>query len=310
MKPNGYTRLRQIALAAALALMALLLIGAQSGQQRRFSSPAKAAAAMIRATQYGDMEELAMILGPDSKEFLSSGDPVADRNDRERVVRKYEEMNRLVIEPDESVVLYLGAENWPFPIPLTEKNGVWFFDTARGKEEILFRRIGRNENGTLDTLASLVEAQKEYASKARDGRPPQYAQKLLSDKGRQNGLYWETREGEPSSPIGSLVVEARDEGYGKPSAGAPVPFHGYVYRMLTSQGKDAPGGAMSYIVNGAMTRGFAFIAYPANYRNSGVMTFIVGKDGVIFQKDLGPDTTHVAGAITAFDPDKTWEIAE
>jgi hypothetical protein len=190
-----------------------------------------------------------------------------------------------------------------------EKNNVWFFDTVKGKQEILFRRIGRNETFTIGTLRSLVDAQTEYAVTTHDqDNTKQYAQKILSDEGKHNGLYWKTGPGEPESPIGPLIAQATREGYGK--GAKAIPFHGYYYRILTSQGKDAHGGAMSYMTDGKLTKGFAFIAYPAEYRNSGVMTFIVGKDGQVYQKDLGNNTAKIASSMTDFDPDKTWSVAE
>jgi len=282
---------------------------AQQPSQRTFDSPGKAAAALFDAAKSGDTTALMQIFGPQSKELLSSGDPVADKNNREQIVKKYEEMHRLVVEPDKTVSLYIGSENWPFPIPLVEKNGVWFFDTAKGKKEVLFRRIGRNETFTINTLQSLVDAEKEYAGTTHgQSNVKQYAPKILSDEGKHNGLYWKAAPGEPVSPIGPLIAQATREGYEK--SGNPVPFHGYYYRVLTSQGKDALGGAMSYMTDGKLTKGVAFLAYPAEYRNSGVMTFIVGMDGLVFQKDLGPNTATMAANIKEFNPDKTWSVAE
>lgn len=310
MKFVGNSRFQSALLITALLGWTLVSVSAQHPSQKTFDSPAKAADALFVAVTARDTDAVLGIFGPDMKEILSSGDPVADRNDRERFLEEYGEMHRLVVEPDNTVALYLGAENWPFPIPLVEKNGVWFFDTAKGKEEILFRRIGRNEHATIDTMKSLVDAQKEYAAKPHDGgQSKQYAQQFLSDEGKQNGLYWKTDEDQPQSPIGPLIADATRQGYRKTS-GDPIPFHGYIYRMLQGQGKNAPGGAMSYVQNGKMVRGFAFVAYPAEYRNSGVMTFIVGSDGRVYQKNLGPDTARIASGMAAFDPDKTWQKVE
>jgi hypothetical protein len=284
-------------------------LAAQQPSQRTFDSPGQAVVAMVTAAKAGDTSALMQIFGPQAKDLLSSGDQVADKNDRERIVKKYQEMNRLVVEPDKSVMLYIGAENWPFPIPLVNKKGAWSFDTAAGKKEILFRRIGRNENATIVALQSLVTAQKEYASQPRDGAAvKQYAQKLLSDEGRHNGLFWKPAEGEPQSPIGPLIADAASEGYKKKEG--TTPFHGYIYRSLQKQGKDAPDGVMDYMSGGMMTGGFAFLAYPAEYRNSGVMTFMVGRDGRVYQKDLGPNTAKIAADMTAYNPDKSWLIAE
>jgi len=296
-----------ITLFIAVVLVTLSVPAALPASQQTFASPAEAVQALVSAAKRNDTEQVKRILGPEAS-LLSSGDPVADKNDRDRVLKKYEEMNRLVVEPDKSVMLYVGAENWPFPIPLVEKNGVWSFDTNAGKKEILFRRIGRNEFATIDTLNALVEAQKEYASSPRDG-VKQYAQKFLSDEGRHNGLFWKSAPGEPQSPIGPLIVNAAGEGYSKSKEG-PTAFHGYIYRIIQAQGNSAPGGAMNYMSNGNMTRGFAILAYPVKYRNSGVMTFIVGSDGKVYQKDLGPRTSAIAKAMKQYNPDRTWTLAE
>lgn len=312
---------RQFAVRRFVTLLGLMILVAslsftvqdaaaqQAASQRTFDSPDKAVAALFDAAKSGDTNALAQIFGPESKELLASGDPVADKENRELIVKKYEEMHRLVTEPDKSVVLYIGAENWPFPIPIEKKNNVWFFDTAKGKQEVLFRRIGRNETFTIGTLQSLVDAQAEYLAETHDqDSTKQYAQKILSDEGKHNGLYWKAAPGEPASPIGPLIAQATKEGYEKGTKSAP--FHGYYYRILTSQGKDAPGGAMNYVTGGKLTKGFAFVAYPAEYRNSGVMTFIVGKNGQVYQKDLGKDTAKIASSMTSFNPDKTWSVAE
>jgi len=303
------TLLGLMILAASFASFTVQHAAAQQASQRTFDSPGKAAAAMFDAARAADVNALTQIFGPESRELLASGDPVADKDGRELVVKKYEEMHRFVTEPDKSVILYIGAENWPFPIPIVQKNNVWFFDTAKGKKEVLFRRIGRNESFTIGTLQSLVDAQEEYAATTHDqDSTKQYAQKILSDEGKHNGLYWKTGPGEPASPIGPLVAEATREGYTRQTKSAP--FHGYYYRALTSQGKSARGGAMSYMTDGNLTKGFAFIAYPAEYRNSGVMTFIVGKDGQVYQKDLGTNTASIAASMKEFNPDKTWSVTE
>jgi hypothetical protein len=254
------------------------------------------------------MKALNSILGPDAAQILSSGDPVADNNARDTFVRRYEQMHRLAYDDQGRVILYIGAENWPAPIPLVKKDSGWVFDTAAGKEELLNRRVGRNELFTIDVLEDLADAQDEYASEARDGGSlGEYAQKILSDPGKHNGLYWVSAEGEPESPIGPLVASATAEGYQKGDAGTPLPFHGYYYKVLTKQGTNAPGGAKNYVVDGKMTNGYAFLAYPAEYRASGVMTFMINQKGVIVQKDLGPDTAKVANEIAEFNPDKTWQ---
>ena len=319
LMPNffNYSRVRILRARPAVALSALLLAclfvlpfaaAEETATQQVFASPDAAASALVAAGKADDTKTLSSILGPDADQVLSSGDPVADKNARDDFMRRYQEMHRLEYDDQGRVLLYVGAENWPVPIPLIKKNGGWVFDTAAGKEELLYRRIGRNELFTIKVLEDLADAQAEYASEARDGEGPgQFAQKILSDPGKRNGLYWETSEGQPESPIGPLVASASAEGYKKDNGGKPIPFHGYYYQVLTRQGKNAPGGAMNYLVNGEMTKGFAFLAYPAEYRASGVMTFMINQDGIIVQKDLGPETAKLASAIAEYNPDKTWQ---
>jgi hypothetical protein len=215
-------------------------------------------------------------------------------------------MHRFVKEPDGSVTLYIGAENSPTPIPLEMKEKLWFFDGQAGKKEILFRRIGRNELSAIRVCEELVAAQKEYFAMQHN----EYARQIFSDGGQHNGLYWEVSDGEPQSPIGPLVASAVADGYVKDKAGPPTPYHGYLFHVLTRRGKYAPGGAKSYIVNGKMTDGFAFVAYPAEYRSSGVMTFIVNQDGVVYQKDLGRKTNALGKAMQEYSPDSGWRKAE
>jgi hypothetical protein len=202
--------------------------------------------------------------------------------------------------------LYIGAHNWPWPIPLVNKGNSWYFDTEAGKKEILYRRIGRNEMSTTRVCQELVAAEKEYYAMQHD----EYAQKIFSDEGQHNGLYWKVTGNEPQSPIGPLVAAAVAEGYAKGQAGPPTPYHGYLYHVLTSQGRNAPGDAKNYIVNGKMTEGFAFVAYPAEYRSSGVMTFIVNQDGVVYQKDLGNKTEVLGKAMKEYNPGSGWQKAE
>ncbi|HEY6420513.1 MAG TPA: DUF2950 domain-containing protein [Candidatus Binataceae bacterium] len=314
---SNYSRVRNSRARLAVALSALLSAclfvssfasAEATAAQQVFPSPAAAASALVAAGKADDMKTLSYILGPDADQVLSSGDPVADNNARNDFVRRYQEMHRLAYDDQGRVILYIGAENWPVPIPLVKKNGGWVFDTAAGKEELLYRRVGRNELFTINVLEDLADAQAEYASEARDGEGTgQFAQKILSDTGKRNGLYWAAAEGQAESPIGPLVASATAEGYRRNSGGNPIPFHGYYYKVLTRQGKNAPGGARSYLVNGKMTKGFAFLAYPAEYRASGVMTFMINQDGVIVQKDLGPDTAKLASEIAEFNPDKTWQ---
>jgi hypothetical protein len=302
-----------LGLAGLLALTFGLLASPAAAQQQgqeTFASPGEATQAMIAATKAGNTDALLQIFGPDGKELIFSGDPVADKNSREHVVQKYEQMHRLVREPDDTVAAYMGAENWPFPIPLVKKGNAWYFDTAAGKQEVLYRRIGRNELDTMDVLNALVDGQKEYSSQAHDGDTTKhYALKIVSDPGKHNGLYWKAAAGEPQSPIGPLIADAVAAGYTK-REGGPTPFHGYIYRHLDGQGKDAPGGAKSYMVDGKATGGFALLAYPVEYRNSGVMTFIVDQDGIVYQKDLGPETAKIAASMTQYNPDSSWQKAD
>jgi hypothetical protein len=307
-----YSKVRSALVLTALLLGCLLFprfaTADETNTQQVFPSPRAAVNALVAADKADDMKTLSSILGPDADQVLSSGDPVADKNARDDFVRRYQEMHRLAYDDQGRVILYIGAGNWPVPIPLVKQNSGWVFDTAAGKDELLFRRIGRNELFTIKVLEDLADAQAEYASEARDGESTgHFARKILSDSGKQNGLYWEGAEGQPESPIGPLIASAAAEGYKKGSSGNPTPFHGYYYKILTKQGPNAPGGAKNYLVDGKMTKGFAFLAYPAEYRASGVMTFMINQDGVIVQKDLGPDTAQSASAIAGYNPDKSWQ---
>jgi hypothetical protein len=259
----------------------------------------------VSAARSNDEKAMLAILGPDAKKIVSSGDDTEDANNRAKFVQRYDQMHRLMKEPDGTVVLYIGAENWPTPIPIASKGKSWFFDTEAGRKEILYRRIGQNEISTMRVCQELVAAEKEYYAAHHE-----YAQKLFSDEGQQNGLYWKANEGEPQSPIGPLVAAAVSQGYVAPRDGAAVPYRGYFYRILTAQGKDAPGGAKSYVADGKMTHGFAFVAYPAEYRSSGVTTFIVNETGVVYEKDLGKRTDVIARAIKMYDPDHGWRKSE
>jgi hypothetical protein len=276
--------------------------------QQTFDSPEAAVNALVTAAEAGDMKTLSSILGSNADPILSSGDPVADKNARDNLAAKYREMHRIAYDAQGRVILYLGAENWPLPIPLIKKDSAWMFDTSSGAAELLYRRIGRNELYTISVLHELARAQEEYADEAPDGGSiKQFAQKIHSDPGTRDGLYWAVANGEPESPIGPLIASATAEGYNTSNGGNPVPFHGYYYRILSQQGVHAPGGAKNYLVNGKMTRGFAFLAFPAEYRSSGVMTFMINQDGVVVQKDLGAKTGQVASELIAFNPDKTWD---
>jgi hypothetical protein len=280
---------------------------AQQPGERTFASPEDAGSALFAAMQaQGEQSASPMsILGPAGKDVLSSGDPLEDADARTNFVVKYQEMHRFVREPDGTVTLVVGAENWPFPISLVNNQGKWYFDTDAGKDEILFRRIGRNELAAMDACSQLVEAQKEYFSRPPTNLPKQFAQRLVSDEGQHNGLYWHGASDEFDSPINPLIAYAR-QNLPEDQVGEHFPFNGFMFRILTSQGTHAPGGAKNYIVDGRMSGGFAFVAYPVEYRSSGVMTFIVDESGTIYERDLGPNTTKLAQAMTTYDPDSTW----
>jgi hypothetical protein len=282
---------------------------AQKPGQQTFASVQDAAHALFVAMQSQDEQSPLSVLGPDAKQVLSSGDPTEDADARVGFVIRYQAMHRFVTETNGKVTLIVGAENWPFPIPLANNQGKWYFDTDAGKDEILFRRIGRNEIAAEDACEDLVEAEKEYFAYAPAGFSGQFAQKLVSTEGRHDALYWHGAYDEFDSPINALIAYARETG-STSQVGDPVPFYGYLFRILTSQGPHAPGGAKNYIVDGKMTAGFAFVAYPAGYRSSGVMTFIVDESGTIYEKDLGPDTAKLAQVMTAYDPDSTWKHTE
>ena len=284
-------------------------IFAQAPGQQTFASTEDAGRAFFAAMQApGDQAPL-RILGPAGQDVLSSGDRAEDADARSGFVVKYQEMHRFVTESNGAVTLVVGAENWPFPIPLVNNHGSWYFDTSAGKNEIIFRRIGKNEIAAMDACRSLVGAQKQYFARPPAGLPKQFAQKLVSDEGQHNGLYWHGASDESDSPIDPLIAYAR-QSLPADQVGEHVPFNGYMFRVLTGQGRHAPGGAKKYIVDGKMTAGFAFVAYPVEYRSSGVMTFIVDASGTIYQKDLGPNTTKIAQAMTDYEPDSTWHRAE
>jgi len=309
-------RLARLILCLAALWAAALIIPnsayANDNEQRVYATPQAAVDALIAAVKAGNPSSaISPVLGPDADKIISSGDKVADDNALKRFESAYDRMHRLAYDNDGRVNLYVGADDWPLPIPLVKKGKGWIFDTAAGEQELVYRRIGANELYTIDVLENLVEAQNEYAERMRGQTGvAQYAQRILSDEGKHDGLYWPAAAGEPESPIGPLIAKAVSEGYQKGQQGQPVAFHGYIYSAVKAQGKSATGGAMSYVRNGRMTRGFAFLAYPAEYRSSGVMTFIVNQEGVVTQKDLGPDTARLAPQIKTYNPDNSWRQAE
>jgi hypothetical protein len=278
-------------------------------QQKTFKSPDAAVKALMDATKAHDVKALVALFGPGSDDLISSGDDVDDARGRATFVKAYDEAHRLAKAGDTKRILYVGKDDWPMPVPIVKAGKRWRFQTEEGRQEILSRRIGKNEIGAIQTCLAIVDAQKEYAVLDRDtDQLLEYAQKFESENGKSDGLYWETAPGEPLSPLGPLVARATAEGYGK--AEQLSPYHGYSFRILNAQGENAKGGAYSYMVDGSMIGGFAIVAYPAVYRASGVKTFSVNHEGVVYEKDLGPDTAKLAVAITAFDPDNSWKKVE
>ena len=293
-----------VALAIVLALQC-----ATSGApaQKTFGSLDEAVNALVGAVRADDRKALVEILGPKGNPLVWSGDDVADRAAFQRFVAAYDRAHRLEGGGGKEV-LYVGEDDFPLPIPLVPDGPRWFWDTDAGDDEILNRRIGRNELSAIQVCLAYVDAQREYYSRGKGLL--EYAQQLESTKGKHDGLYWETRPGEPESPLGPLVAKARAAGYPLPPSGAAVPYYGYFYRVLFAEGPDAPGGPYDFVVKGHMIGGFALVAYPASYGTSGVMTFIVNQDGVVYQKDLGPKTAQLANAMNTYNPDKTWVQAE
>ena len=293
-----------------LCLMVTSAVGMAIGattRQQTFASPEEGVRALLDAAKNNDTANLLQVLGSEAQSFINTGDPVADRASRARFVQEYEEAHTLVQSGDTKVILQIGKDEWPFPIPLVKDNASWRFDSKAGKEEILNRRIGRNELDVIQVCLAYVDAQREYYMRnPQHVALLQYATKFVSTKGKRDGLYWETTADEPPSPLGPLVAQARKEGY-KRTDGKPTPYHGYYYKMLTGQGPKAPGGAYDYMVRGQMIGGFALVAYPAQYGSSGIMTFIVNHDGIVYQKDLGPHTAATAQSMTKFNPDEMWK---
>jgi hypothetical protein len=274
--------------------------------QLTFESPEKAAAALVAAAKAGDRPGLLQILGADGQAVIDSGDPVADRNSRDAFVAAYE--TRHAIAPDGAdagrAILVVGDRDWPLPIPIVRDGAAWRFDSVAGRQEVLYRRVGENELDAIQVALAYVDAQREYADRDPEGKGTHaYAERLVSSPGRKDGLYWPSAAGEADSPLGDLVAEASSQGY-KPGSGTP--YHGYYYKILTGQGPAATGGVADYVVHGKMIGGFALVAYPAQYGNSGVMTFIVNHEGIVFQKDLGPSTPWLAPHIARFNPDAGW----
>jgi hypothetical protein len=297
---------------ACVVAVAVLLLGAFSASlaavtpQKSFPSAQEAVSSLVAAVRANDMKEMRLILGPGSEALISSGDDVADRAGREKFFKAYDRLNRLEQASADKMVLHIGSDDWPMPVPIVKKGTTWLFDIVKGKEEILNRRIGRNELNVIEVLDAYVDAQHEYASKdCGGGGKVEFAQKFISTEGKRDGLYWEAKEGEEESPLGPLIAQASREGYSKESSLSP--FHGYYFKIIKGQGAHAEGGRYDYVVKGKMILGFALVAYPAEYKNSGVMTFMVNQEGTIYQKNLGRDTVRKAEAMKVFDPDRTWQ---
>ncbi len=310
--PERVTSARFLLIGIMALIVVIFLQGpamAAKPKQLSFESPEAAVEAFIRALGNHDKKALLALFGPGSEPLITSGDPTDDREREAAFVGRYSEKNRLEAVGEKKVILHVGNNDWPFPIPLVKAGATWRFDTKQGKQEILNRRVGENENEAIQTCLAIVDAQREYAAVDRDGDGLlEYARTFASTSGRQDGLYWVTAPGEKPSPLGPLVAKARSEGYRKGEK--PVPYNGYFFRILTEQGKSAKGGAYSYLVRDRMVGGFAVVAYPATYAASGVKTFIVNHEGVVYEKDLGPDTLKLARAMKAYNPDKTWKKAE
>jgi hypothetical protein len=300
--------------AAAMGLVAFAAVSpmAAAAPQKTFATPAAAVDALMAANRGNHLGKLLAILGPAGAKLIHSGDPVADRRGRTRFIAAYDEAHKFELDGDSKAIMIVGTDQWPLPIPLVREHARWRFDTKAGADEILNRRIGRNELSVIEVSRAYVLAQREYAAKKLGpGGDAEYAQHFMSTEGQRDGLYWPVKAGEQESPVGLLIAQARAAGYrpGTPHL-KPRPYYGYFFRILTRQGQDAPGGAKDYVLNGHMTGGFALIAYPATYGDSGIMTFIVNQDGIVYQKNLGPDTTRMAAQITQYDPDGSWQASQ
>lgn len=302
------TTLRSIVL---LAILSLSLGLSHAAGQKVFTSPEEAAKTLVAAARAGDRGALEAIFGPESHDLFYSGDDVSDLRGLARFAEWADQSTELTEREDGSIEIAVGEEEWPLPMPLVKSADGWVFDTAAGKEELINRRIGANELSAIDVCRALVDAQLVYASRDRDGDDvKEFAQKILSDDGRQNGLFWNaSKHNGQASPIGPLVATASSEGYVK-TQGKPMPYHGYYFRILSRQGKNAPGGERNYVVGGNMTRGFAVLAYPAEYGASGIMAFLINRNGILFQKDLGEETARIGAVMESYDPDDTWSVVK
>jgi hypothetical protein len=290
----------------SLTIAALLCTAVSvASAQQAFKSPDEAASALVSAAKAGDRKAIVIVLGPDGGDIVSSGDEVADAAARQKFIAAYDAKHQIAMEGDSKAIMVIGQEDFPLPIPLVRKDGMWRFDTTAGREEILARRIGKNELDTIQSCLAYVDAQNDYADKDRTGAGKGiYAQRIVSSPGKKDGLYWPDAQGNDPAPLGEFFAEATKQGYRV--GGGRTPYHGYYYKILTKQGAPAPDGELEYVVKGKMIGGFALVAYPAAYRNSGVMTFIVSHNGTVYQKDLGPHTARLAERMTSFNPDGSW----
>src|SRR5262245_20664394 len=299
VRPPSLARLASL----TTTLLAFAMVHVAHADQS-FKTEEEAVNALVSAAKAGDEKGLLTVLGRDGADIVSSGDPVADAATRQRFVAAYDTRHDIIRVDDNKAIMVIGSEDFPFPLPLVRKNDAWQFDTAGGRKELLYRRIGRNELSAIQTCLAYVDAQQEYAEKGIAGSGV-YARRIVSRAGQKDGLYWSAKAGEDESPLGALAAAAAAEGY---RAGeTPAPYHGYYYKILTRQGGRAPGGELDYVVDGKMIGGFALVAYPAEYGNSGIMTFLVNHEGIVYQKDLGQNTARIAAGMTTFNPNRTWQ---
>jgi hypothetical protein len=296
-------------LICALTLLAIAPLAMAAGvPQKSFASPEEAVATLVDAVKTNNESALRVVLGPSSGKLISSGDPVQDQQNRDRFISAYGVANKIELQGNARAVLVIGKDDWPMPIPLVKFGGSWRFDAKQGKQEILNRRIGRNELAAFQVCLAIVDAERDYSAQDPEGAGvPKYAARLVSTPGKRDGLYWETTADEQESPLGPLLAAAASEGYTRAPFATLAPYHGYYYKILTKQGKNALGGAYDYLIKGEMLGGFALIAYPARYRASGIMSFIVNQDGMVYEKDLGKITASIAAKMTTFNPDSSWK---
>jgi Protein of unknown function (DUF2950) len=307
---DGEMHVRPRTFLTMFIVISLLFAGAaKAADQKTFATPEEAAQALVKASADGNQAEMLAVFGDEGKELVYSGDAVQDKSHMQRFVKAYNTKHAIVAWDETTRILQVGANDWPMPIPLVNDGGRWRFDTEAGKQELLFRRIGHNELGAIAACRGFIDAQKDYAAVGHDGLPAGiYAQRLLSDPDKHNGLYWQTSENEPASPAGPLLAQAEAQGYDNSVVGTKTqPYHGYLYRILKAQGTAAKGGAKSYLSDGKLARGVALVGYPVEYRVSGVMTFIINQNGIVYQKDLGEKTSELVGAIAEYNPDSTWK---